>query len=252
MDQEQEGQSSEPAAAETTFSQPTSKESSPERTDCSLQNTPSPIAKLMARTGYSIVQQNGQRRYGPPPDWDGPPPPRGCEIFVGKIPRDCFEDELVPVFEKVGRIYEMRLMMDFSGQNRGYAFVVYGNPLEAKDSVRVLNNYEIRKGRTLGICMSVDNCRLFVGGIPKKVCMRSHSTIVVVCPWCLQQTVFTTCIQAFPIAVTLKVGGALWQLLMQLITVRGHTNLIFLLILKCFADFQKVKRLLAANGRQFN
>ena len=135
MDQEQEGQSSEPAAAETTFSQPTSKESSPERTDCSLQNTPSPIAKLMARTGYSIVQQNGQRRYGPPPDWDGPPPPRGCEIFVGKIPRDCFEDELVPVFEKVGRIYEMRLMMDFSGQNRGYAFVVYGNPLEAKDSL---------------------------------------------------------------------------------------------------------------------
>ena len=34
---------------------------------------------------------------------------------------------------------------------------------------RVLNNFEIRKGRTLGICMSVDNCRLFVGGIPKKV-----------------------------------------------------------------------------------
>ena len=169
MDQEQEAQTSEPAAAEATSSQPTSKESSPDRADCTLQNTPSPIAKLMARTGYSIVQQNGQRRYGPPPDWDGSPPPRGCEIFVGKIPRDCFEDELVPVFEKVGRIYEMRLMMDFSGQNRGYAFVVYGSPLEAKDSVRVLNNYEIRKGRTLGICMSVDNCRLFVGGIPKKV-----------------------------------------------------------------------------------
>jgi len=30
-----------------------------------------------------------------------------------------------------------------------------------------LNNYEIRKGRTLGVCSSVDNCRLFVGGIPK-------------------------------------------------------------------------------------
>lgn len=123
----------------------------------------------MARTGYSIVQQNGQRRYGPPPDWDESPPPRGCEIFVGKIPRDCFEDELVPVFEKAGRIYEMRLMMDFSGQNRGYAFVVYGSPLQAKDSVRLLNNYEIRKGWTLRICMSVDNCRLFVGGIPRKV-----------------------------------------------------------------------------------
>ncbi|KAL5480119.1 hypothetical protein EMCRGX_G023741 [Ephydatia muelleri] len=100
----------------------------------------------------------------------GPPsPPRGCEVFVGKIPRDSFEDELVPVFEKVGKIYEMRLMMEYSGHNRGYAFVVYSTPAEAKECVKVLNSYEIRKGRTLGVCMSVDNCRLFVGGIPKKV-----------------------------------------------------------------------------------
>jgi RNA recognition motif-containing protein len=59
----------------------------------------------MERTGYSMVQENGQRKYGPPPDWKGPPPPRGCEIFIGKIPRDCFEDELVPVFEKIGKVY---------------------------------------------------------------------------------------------------------------------------------------------------
>ena len=129
----------------------------------------SPIARLMERTGYSIMQQNGQRRYGPPPDWEGQPPSRGCEVFVGKIPRDCFEDELVPVFDKMGKIYELRLMMDYTGQNRGYAFVVYGDVASAKESVRQLNNYEIRKGRTLGVCMSVDNCRLFVGGIPKKV-----------------------------------------------------------------------------------
>lgn len=132
-------------------------------------NQSSPIARLMERTGYSIVQQNGQRRYGPPPDWDGQAPSRGCEVFVGKIPRDCFEDELVPVFDKMGKIYELRLMMDYTGQNRGYAFVVYAEISSAKESVRQLNNYEIRKGRTLGVCMSVDNCRLFVGGIPKKV-----------------------------------------------------------------------------------
>ena len=131
--------------------------------------TQSPIAKLMTRTNCGIVQQNGQRRYGPPRDWVGPPPPRGCEVFVGKIPRDSFEDELVPVFEKVGKIYEMRLMMEYSGHNRGYAFVVYTTPAEAKECVKVLNSHEIRKGRTLGVCMSVDNCRLFVGGIPKKV-----------------------------------------------------------------------------------
>ena len=105
----------------------------------------SPLAQLMSRTGYSIVQQNGQRRYGPPPTWTGSPPKRGCEVFVGKIPRDCYEDELVPAFEKAGPIYEMRLMMDYNGQNRGYAFVVYCNALDAKESVKILNNYEIRK-----------------------------------------------------------------------------------------------------------
>ncbi|KAE8300160.1 RNA-binding protein 47 RNA-binding motif protein 47 [Larimichthys crocea] len=125
------------------------------------------LVALMERTGYGMVQENGQRKYGPPPGWNGASPPRGCEIFVGKIPRDVYEDELVPVFESVGRIYEMRLMMDFDGKNRGYAFVMYTEKHEAKRAVRELNNYEVRPGRLLGVCSSVDNCRLFIGGIPK-------------------------------------------------------------------------------------
>lgn len=59
--------------------------------------------------------------------WEGLAPPRGCEVFVGKIPRDMYEDELVPLFERAGRIYEFRLMMEFSGENRGYAFIMYTN-----------------------------------------------------------------------------------------------------------------------------
>ncbi|XP_071120468.1 APOBEC1 complementation factor-like isoform X1 [Mytilus edulis] len=122
---------------------------------------------LIDRTNYPMLQENGQRKYGPPPDWKGPAPQRGCEIFIGKIPRDCFEDELVPVFEKIGKLYELRLMMDFSGSNRGYAFVMYTNRIDAQRAVKELNNFELRKGRLIGVCMSVDNCRLFVGGIPK-------------------------------------------------------------------------------------
>ncbi|XP_069134051.1 APOBEC1 complementation factor-like isoform X1 [Argopecten irradians] len=125
------------------------------------------LLKLMEKTGYPMMQENGQRKYGPPPKWEGPSPSRGCEVFVGKIPRDCYEDELVPVFEKIGKIYELRLMMDFSGSNRGYAFVMYTNRNDAQKCVREMNNFEIRKGRLLGVCISVDNCRLFVGGIPK-------------------------------------------------------------------------------------
>lgn len=89
--------------------------------------------------------------------------------------------------------------MDFNGNNRGYAFVTFCTKQEAKTAMKQLNNYEIRfvlivlawcsyssyehnggnvtehseillsfrTGRLLGVCASVDNCRLFVGGIPK-------------------------------------------------------------------------------------
>ena len=125
------------------------------------------IANLLQRTGYPLVQENGQRKFGPPPNWTSVIPHRGCEVFVGKLPRDCFEDELVPIFEKIGTIYELRLMMDFNGLNRGYAFVMFETREDAKRAVRELNNFEIRKNKLIGVCFSVDNCRLFVGGIPK-------------------------------------------------------------------------------------
>lgn len=126
------------------------------------------INALLSRTGYPLSQENGQRRYGPPPDWGRRPvPDRGCEAFIGKIPRDCFEDELVPVLEQIGPVYEFRLMMEYSGFNRGFGFVMYTCREHARKCVNELNNYEIRKGKMIGVCRSVDNCRLFVGGIPK-------------------------------------------------------------------------------------
>ena len=104
---------------------------------------------------------------GPPPNYVGEVPSKGCEVFVGKIPRDLFEDEIFPVFEQIGQIYELRLMMDFDGRNRGFCFVTFTKKSHARQAISKLNNFEIRKGRTLGVCSSVDNCRLFVGGIPK-------------------------------------------------------------------------------------
>lgn len=88
-------------------------------------------------------------------------------MFVGKIPRDMYEDKLVPMFERAGRIYEFRLMMEFSGENRGYAFVMYTNREAVQRAIQMLNNYEIRPGKHIGVCVSVDNCRLFIGSIPR-------------------------------------------------------------------------------------
>lgn len=117
---------------------------------------------------YPMSLRKGQRKYGgPPADWNGPPPKKGSEVFVGKLPRDLLEDSLLPLFQGVGTVYEMRLMMDLNGFNRGYAFVTFAKPADAARAIQTLNNYEIRPKRFIGVIQSLDNCRLFVGGIPK-------------------------------------------------------------------------------------
>ena len=55
-------------------------------------------------------------------------------------------------------------MMDFSGSNRGYLFVRYSKPAEAKLAIRELNNYEIRPGKFIGVIPSVDNRKLWISG----------------------------------------------------------------------------------------
>ncbi|KAG8195906.1 hypothetical protein JTE90_001141 [Oedothorax gibbosus] len=128
------------------------------------------IKAILERTGYSLDVTTGQRKYGgPPPDWENKSPPgSGCEVFVGKIPKTIFEDELIPVFEKCGQIYDLRLMMDpLSGQNRGYAFITYCTREAAQAAVKQLDNYEIKSGKNLKVNVSVPNLRLFVGNIPK-------------------------------------------------------------------------------------
>lgn len=92
---------------------------------------------------------------------------KGAEVFIGKLPRDVFEDELLPLVKQWGEIVEFRIMLDYNGFNRGYAFVTYQTRAEASKALKALNNYEIKQGKLLGVCRSVDNCRLFVGGIPK-------------------------------------------------------------------------------------
>lgn len=83
------------------------------------------LAKILAQ--HIFLSIAGQRKYGgPPPGWEGNTPGAGCEVFCGKIPKDMYEDELIPLFERCGTIWDLRLMMDpMTGTNRGYAFVTF-------------------------------------------------------------------------------------------------------------------------------
>lgn len=59
---------------------------------------------------------------------------------MGKIPRDLFEDELVPLFEKAGPIWDLRLMMEpLSGLNRGYAFITFCTKEAAQEAVKLVS-----------------------------------------------------------------------------------------------------------------
>ncbi|KAJ0177407.1 hypothetical protein K1T71_007416 [Dendrolimus kikuchii] len=118
-------------------------------------------------TSYTLTQINGQRIYRKAPHaWTGPEPSRSCEVFIGRIPHDCFEDTLIPLFRQAGELFEFRLMINFSGWNRGYAFAMYTTEFEANNAIHLFNNYMIRPLWQLGVCPSINNCRIFISRIP--------------------------------------------------------------------------------------
>lgn len=73
-------------------------------------------------------------------------------MFCGKIPKELYEDELIPLFEKCGDVWDLRLMMDpLTGQNRGYAFVTFTSRAGADEAVATVSS----SGSTQG-------CAIFV------------------------------------------------------------------------------------------
>ncbi|KAK0422246.1 hypothetical protein QR680_007460 [Steinernema hermaphroditum] len=126
---------------------------------------------LLERTGYSLEVTVGQRKYYNPPNYEGPehgPSGAGHEIYIGQIPKDIYEDTIIPLFETCGTIYDMRLMMDpVSGRNRGYAFMTFIEDNSAQEAVKKFNGHEIIPGKALKVNVSVANTRLFIGNIPK-------------------------------------------------------------------------------------
>jgi len=128
------------------------------------------VSQLLTRSGYNLERGPGERKYGsPPPRWEGGVPGDGCEVYVGNLPMDMYEDNLIPMFEQFGRIYEMRLKMDpSSGLGRGFCFVMYSCKEEAIKCVRQLKWYEIAPGQFLKVNIQINNSRLFVGNIPKE------------------------------------------------------------------------------------
>ncbi|XP_070693097.1 dead end protein 1 [Pempheris klunzingeri] len=118
-------------------------------------------------TNTKLTQVNGQRKYGGPPEvWVGPAPGARCEVFISQISRDVYEDQLIPLFSSVGPLWEFRLMMNFSGQNRGFAYAKYGSPVVATDAIRLLHGHMLEPGLRLSVRRSTEKRHLCLGDLP--------------------------------------------------------------------------------------
>ncbi|KAM7417057.1 hypothetical protein PAMA_016932 [Pampus argenteus] len=118
-------------------------------------------------TNTKLTQVNGQRKYGGPPEvWTGPTPGARCEVFISQIPRDAYEDLLMPLFGSVGPLWEFRLMMNFSGQNRGFAYAKYSSAAVATDAIRMLHGHMLEPGSRLSVRRSTEKRHLCIEDLP--------------------------------------------------------------------------------------
>ncbi|NWH86127.1 DND1 protein, partial [Aegithalos caudatus] len=125
------------------------------------------------KTGIRLVQINGQRFYGgPPPGWEGSPPPANAEVYIARLPQDIYEDTLIPLFGSVGKLYEFRLMMTFSGLNRGFAYARYASLQDAQRAIATFHRFPLRPGCAIVVCWSTQKRELVMDGLPASVSRR--------------------------------------------------------------------------------
>ncbi|CAG9856058.1 unnamed protein product [Phyllotreta striolata] len=94
-------------------------------------------------------------------------PESSSEVFVKNLPTVVREEDLLKFFQTVGDVYKIRIMMDNNLlYTRGFCYVTYVDPSMAKRAVRELNNVQYELNHYLLIESSLNNCRIFMGGIP--------------------------------------------------------------------------------------
>lgn len=147
-------------------------------------------------TKYTVNISQRQRRYHlvMTRGRDIPAPSDDCEIFCSNIPINVLEGELVPLFERYGKIWELRLMMSMRNpkRNAGFAFVRFTSNESANEATEKLNNYEILPGKHLAIRLSEPNLSLFVGNIHRGLTREQiHEKISNrTTGWCEHATIF--------------------------------------------------------------
>ncbi|PKS10470.1 hypothetical protein jhhlp_002221 [Lomentospora prolificans] len=75
-------------------------------------------------------------------------------VFVGNIPYDLSEEQIIEIFSSAGKVLNFRLVYDReTGRPKGFGFAEYPDADSASSAVRNLHNHEI-KGRRLRVDFS--------------------------------------------------------------------------------------------------
>ncbi len=68
-------------------------------------------------------------------------------IYVGNLPREVTEDDLLEAFEEFGQVESVKIITEKgSGESRGFGFVEMPAEAEAQSAIKGLNGKELKGG----------------------------------------------------------------------------------------------------------
>nr|CAI5833572.1 unnamed protein product [Callosobruchus analis] len=117
---------------------------------------------------YTINQYNGQiiAKFR-----NASTPKRGCEVYIKHIKEDTLLQHVLEFALKAGPVFQIRLLMEFSGYLRSYCFVTYFSVKSARKAILTLNGTVLNRHPVV-VKVSHDNNRLEVRHIPRDVCFN--------------------------------------------------------------------------------
>ena len=133
------------------------------------KNTPSP-ARVLPYAGKHFHQkdlEDGQAL-------DPTKVEEKCTLYVGKLDWSVTEQQLVDLFQTVDGLKDTRLVMDFRGNSKGFAYLDYETKAQVEKAVKKFNNYKLN-GREILVAASkptkalYDEKIIFVKPVPDQV-----------------------------------------------------------------------------------